>query len=107
MGGKQLSFIVMKVPWMVVTVKLCLLLPFQSKWPRRRAFLAMRIFSWNCRGAGKAPIVRAIKALSKESCPDVLFLAESKSSFSKMEYIRLKIGFEKCFVKRQRGVQEV
>ena len=104
MGGKQLSFIVMKVPWMVVTVKLCLLLPFQSKWPRRRAFLAMRIFSWNCRGAGKAPTVRAIKALSKESCPYVLFLAESKSI---LEYIRLKIGFEKCFVKRQRGVQEV
>ena len=51
--------------------------------------------------------MRAIKALSKESYLDVLFLAESKSSFSKMEYIRLKIGFEKCFVKRQRGVQEV
>ena len=64
----------------------------------------MRIFSWNCRGAGKAPTVRAIKALSKESCPYVLFLAESKSI---LEYIRLKIGFEKCFVKRQRGVQEL
>ncbi len=47
--------------------------------------------------------MRAIKALSKESCLDVLFLAESKSSFSKMEYIRLKIGFEKVFCEEAKG----
>uniref|UniRef100_A0A2N9G4J9 Reverse transcriptase zinc-binding domain-containing protein n=1 Tax=Fagus sylvatica TaxID=28930 RepID=A0A2N9G4J9_FAGSY len=66
--------------------------------------LTMRILAWNCRGASRAPTVRAIKALSRDSCPDVIFLAESKSPHSRMEDVRLKLGFESLFCEEAKGL---
>nr|POE78806.1 hypothetical protein CFP56_54154 [Quercus suber] len=55
--------------------------------------LGMRTLAWNCRGAGRAPTVRALKALIREESPDVVFIAESKSKSRRIEKIRLSIGF--------------
>ena len=41
--------------------------------------------------------MRALKALSRESCSDIIFVAKSKSSRSKMEGIKLKLGFENLY----------
>jgi hypothetical protein len=40
----------------------------------------MKFLSWNCRGLGNPPAVRALKKLLKLHCPDVVFLMETKLS---------------------------
>ena len=55
--------------------------------------LRMRILTWNCQGASRAPTVRALKALIREESPDVVFIAESKSKSRRIERIRSSIGF--------------
>lgn len=42
----------------------------------------MRILSWNCGGLGKPSAVRALKKLLRNTCPDVVFLMETKLSQS-------------------------
>jgi hypothetical protein len=51
----------------------------------------MRILAWNCRGAGRAPIVRTISALSYSEGPDVLFLAETKIASPKLESLNRRL----------------
>jgi exonuclease III len=51
----------------------------------------MRILAWNCRGAGRAPIVRTISALSYSEGPDVLFLAETKIASPKSESLNRRL----------------
>ena len=55
--------------------------------------LGMRTLAWNYRGASRAPIVKALKALIREESPDVVFIAESKSKARRIERIRSSIGF--------------
>ena len=55
--------------------------------------LGMRTLAWNCRGAGKAPTVRALKALIREESPEVVFIAKSKTKLHRIERIRSSIGF--------------
>nr|POE89502.1 hypothetical protein CFP56_43297 [Quercus suber] len=55
--------------------------------------LGMRTLAWNCRGAGRAPTVRALKAFIREESPDVVFIAESKSKSRRIEKIFSSIGF--------------
>nr|POF00550.1 putative ribonuclease h protein [Quercus suber] len=55
--------------------------------------LGMRTLVWNCRGAGSALTVRALKALIREENPDVVFIAESKTKSCRIERIRSSIGF--------------
>jgi exonuclease III len=38
----------------------------------------MKILSWNCRGLGNPTAVRALKKLLHNTCPDVVFLSETK-----------------------------
>lgn len=38
----------------------------------------MKFLSWNCRGLGKPPAVRALKSLIRKNCPDLVFLSETK-----------------------------
>ena len=47
--------------------------------------------------------MRAIKPLSRDSCPDVMFLAKSKSPHSRMEDVRLKLGFESLCYEEAKG----
>jgi hypothetical protein len=95
-------------PWISLMVILYLLLSCFSPngrggGPYQAPSLAMRILAWNCQGAGRAPTVRAIKPLSRDSCPDVMFLAKSKSPHSRMEDVRLKLGFESLFCEEAKG----
>jgi len=38
----------------------------------------MKILSWNCRGLGNPAAVRALRKILKITCPDVVFLSETK-----------------------------
>ena len=49
--------------------------------------LGMRTLAWNCRGVGRAPTVRALKALIRDESLDVVFIAESKSKARRIERI--------------------
>jgi exonuclease III len=57
----------------------------------------MRILAWNCRGAGRAPTVRTISALSYSEGPDVLFLVETKIASPKLESLNRRLGFSRFF----------
>jgi exonuclease III len=57
----------------------------------------MRLLSWNCRGAGRPPTVRAIKALARKEGPDVLFVSKTKLKSPKVERLRLSMGFAESF----------
>ena len=57
----------------------------------------MRLLSWNCRGAGRAPTVRALKALVRYEGPDVLFMAKTKVKSPKMNMLKRDMGFSFCF----------
>ena len=54
---------------------------------------SMRILSWNYRGVGKAPTVRALKTLARGEALDVLFLAETKVKSPRIDHVRSKMGF--------------
>ena len=47
--------------------------------------LGMRILSRNCRGASKAPTVRALKALVHKESPYIIFVSESKAKSPRVE----------------------
>ena len=53
--------------------------------------MRMRFLAWNFRGAGRAPTIKALKALAREESPDIIFfIAESKA---KAKRINIKCGF--------------
>ena len=45
----------------------------------------MNIFCWNCRGAGKAAIVRELRDLTKQFAPAVLCIVETQISKARVE----------------------
>jgi hypothetical protein len=57
----------------------------------------MRILSWNCRGVGRTPTVRALKALIRSEGPDIVFVVETKSSSPKLEKVKSSMGFASLF----------
>jgi hypothetical protein len=58
----------------------------------------MNLLSWNCRGLGNPQAVRDLCQLTKEKKPTILFLMETKCHRNKMEFVRVKLGFECLFV---------
>ena len=69
----------------------------QGGGPNHALTSLIRILSWNRQGAGRAPIVRTIKALSRCEEPNIIFVAETKVSSPRIENIRLGLGFAGCF----------
>ena len=59
--------------------------------------LGMRILSWNCWGAGRAPTVRGLKALVNRESPDIIFISESKAKSPRVEKIKECLKFRGCF----------
>lgn len=57
----------------------------------------MRILSWNCQGVGRAPTVRALKALVHRESLDIIFISESKAKSPRVEKIRECLKFRGCF----------
>ena len=53
----------------------------------------MRALAWNCRGAGGSLTIRAIKELICESCPDLVFLSETKLKSAGIDKIKSKLNF--------------
>jgi hypothetical protein len=58
----------------------------------------MNLLSWNCRGIGNPQAVRDLCQLTKEKKPTILFLMKTKCHRNRMEYVRVKLGFECLFV---------
>jgi exonuclease III len=58
----------------------------------------MILLSWNCRGLGNPRAIRDLCRLVRDKRPTFLFLMETKSSKSKMEFLRVKLGFDGLFV---------
>ncbi len=58
----------------------------------------MRLLSWNCRGVGRAPTVRALKALVRYEGSDVLFMAKTKVKSPKIDMLKRGMVFLFVFV---------
>ena len=57
----------------------------------------MRLLAWNYRGIGKAPTVKALKALARDNSPNLVFLAETKSNVQKINKIRVSLNYVDSF----------
>ena len=64
----------------------------------------MKILGWNCHGICNAATVRALKAHLKGNSPDVVFLSETKASFSRMQFILKSIKFADMCVVEAKGI---
>jgi exonuclease III len=58
----------------------------------------MNILSWNCRGLGNPQTVGELCRLVKDKRPAMIFLMETKLRKSRMELVRIKIGFPNMMV---------
>ena len=54
---------------------------------------SMKLLGWNCQGICNTLTVRALKALVKGHCPQVIFLCEIKASESQLQSIAISLGF--------------
>ncbi|CAM8901946.1 unnamed protein product [Rhodiola kirilowii] len=63
----------------------------------------MKALAWNCRGIGSLSAVRALKEVIRSSSPLVVGLIETKCGNRRCEIVRVKLGFDCCFVVPARG----
>ena len=76
-------------------------------WPRRWALSSPQpLLGWNNRGICNAATVRARKAYLKGNSPDVVFLSETKASFSRMQFILKSIKFADMCVVEAKGLAD-
>ena len=61
--------------------------------PYHAPHLAMRTIAWNYRGAGRAPTVRALKELIRESNLDLVFLSKTKIKSKRINMICDRLMF--------------
>jgi hypothetical protein len=54
----------------------------------------MNCLSFNCRGAGNAPIVRELTALSRSLSPSLFFLCETRQNKNKVRRLRRRLGLK-------------
>ena len=53
----------------------------------------MIVLSWNCRGLARTSAKRVLRATIKDTCPDVVFLSETKIPFSRISKMIRSMGF--------------
>lgn len=58
----------------------------------------MIILSWNSRGAGNAAIVIEIHEFARKFAPEVLGIAETQISKSRLEALAPLLRYDSCFV---------
>lgn len=54
----------------------------------------MNVLAWNCQGLGAPGKIRFLKDITRTEKPGFVFLSETVSSYSKMEMLCSKLGFE-------------
>lgn len=57
----------------------------------------MICISWNCRELGNLRTVCALNDLVRDRKPDVLFIMKTISTTTKIEKLRVNLGFANCF----------
>ncbi|KAG2693445.1 hypothetical protein I3760_08G097900 [Carya illinoinensis] len=57
----------------------------------------MSLLVWNCQGLENPRAIRILKKLSKEKCPKLVFLVETKCSKVRMDEVRRTLKFDACF----------
>lgn len=57
----------------------------------------MNCLGWNRRGLGNLRTVRVLGDLIKDHKPDILLLSETISTATKIESLRIRFGFARCF----------
>ena len=66
----------------------------------------MRILGWNYRGICNTSTVRALRALIRGNCPQIIFLSETKSDGNRLKKIVVSLGFSEQLIvdaKRRAG----
>lgn len=58
----------------------------------------MSVLSWNCRGLGHPRTVQVLLDLARCKKPSIIFLIETLCNKSKLDSIKLKLGFDGLFV---------
>lgn len=54
----------------------------------------MRLLAWNCQGLGRALTAHQLKELCKLHSPQLIFLAETKNQFTRVDFIRRFVGMD-------------
>ncbi|KAG6667043.1 hypothetical protein CIPAW_01G073500 [Carya illinoinensis] len=57
----------------------------------------MSILVWNCRGLGNPQSIRIFRKLTKEKCPFLVFLVETKARKQQLEDVRRRLKLDGCF----------
>ncbi|CAM8951075.1 unnamed protein product [Rhodiola kirilowii] len=63
----------------------------------------MKVFVWNCRGLGTSRTIRELRNFISTKNPHIICILESKSNLSKMEMVRVHLGYDCCFAVPSRG----
>lgn len=64
----------------------------------------MTIISWNCRGLAALATIRELSELCKVHQPDIVFLMETRAPKERVEKMRRRLKFQRCFVVNPRGL---
>ena len=63
----------------------------------------MSILSWNCRGAGKAAIVRELRDLARNFAPTLLCIVETQIDRSRVESLAATFGYDNAYAGDSEG----
>ena len=64
----------------------------------------INLLSWNCRDLGSLRVVQEVTKMVTKYKPQVIFLIEMKRKNHKMEWLRSKWKFDRCFTMEEIGI---